>query len=153
LRFEPLDDATMRQVLLEKLPGAPDAELAAMISAVGGSPGRALGYAGLAMAELDDAMTSLAALGDANNKLRLTLAKALGLKAAQPRYEAFLDRAPTFIAAAAKARQGEGLRNAVDAYETARNLAASARALSLDAQATAYEMAGIVARLASSADT
>jgi len=153
LRFEPLDDATMRQVLLEKLPGAPDAELAAMISAAGGSPGRALGYAGLAMAELDDAMTSLAALGDANNKLRLTLAKALGLKAAQPRYEAFLDRAPTFIAAAAKARQGEGLRNAVDAYETARNLAASARALSLDAQATAYEMAGIVARLASSADT
>jgi DNA polymerase-3 subunit delta' len=100
------------------------------------------------MAELDGAMTSLADSGDSNNKLRTGLAKSLSSKASQPRYEAFLDRVPGFIAKQAEAREGASLHAALDAYDTARALAASARALSLDQQATVYEMAGIVARLA-----
>ena len=43
---------------------------------------------------------------------------------------------------------GQRLRTALESYDAARALAASARALTLDAQATVYEMAGIVARLA-----
>lgn len=148
LRFDPLDDAAMRTVLRAQLPDAPEAEIAAMIATAGGSPGRALGYAGLGLAELDDGMTSLAQRGDSANKLRTSLAKSLGVKAAQARYEAFLDRAPSFIANEAARRQGPELRRALEAYEAARSLAASARALSLDQQATVYEMAGILTRLA-----
>jgi DNA polymerase-3 subunit delta' len=148
LRFDPLDEAQMRTVLGARLPQAPAAEIDAMIAAAGGSPGRALGYAGLGMAELDGAMTSIAGSGDAGNRLRAALAKSLGSKAAQARYEAFLDRAPSFIATQAETRRGPGLREALDAYDAARALAASARTLSLDQQATVYEMAGIVARLA-----
>ena len=37
---------------------------------------------------------------------------------------------------------------ALDAYDEARAVAAAARSLSLDAQGTVYELAGIVARLA-----
>lgn len=148
LRFDPLGDGAMRQVLADALPEASEAELAALIAAGQGSPGRALGYAGLDMAALDAAMAAIASDGDPGNGARGKLAKTLALKAAQLRYEAFLDRAPSFIAAQAAARTGERLRIALDAYEAARSLSISARAHSLDAQATVFEMAGLVARLA-----
>lgn len=148
LRFDPLDDAAMERVLRARLPNASDAEIAALRRAAPGSPGRALGFAGLDLAALDEAMRAIAQDGDASNAKRVKLAKLLAAKAAQPRYEAFLDRVPGFIAAAAAGRSGASLREALDGYDAARALAASARALSLDAQATVFEMAGLVARLA-----
>ena len=148
LRFDPLDDDDMATVLRGALADASEAEIAALVKAGDGSPGRALGYAGLDMAALDGVMEAIAATGDRNNAQRAKLAKALGAKAAQPRYEAFLDRVPSFIAESAAAREGEALRTALDSYDSARALAISARALSLDAQATVFEMAGLVARLA-----
>ena len=85
---------------------------------------------------------------DPANARRAGLAKALSPKAAQARYEAFLDRVPTVIAQMAAMRHGEDLRRALDAYDEARGIAAAARGLSLDAQGTVYELAGVVARLA-----
>jgi DNA polymerase-3 subunit delta' len=148
LRFDPLDDATMTSVLHEQLPASDPAELTALIRVAHGSPGRALGFAGLDLAAIDQALAAIARDGDPSNGRRVRLAKSLALKAAQGRYEAFLDRAPAFIAGVAPERQGERLRIALDGYDAARTLAATARALTLDAQATVYEMAGIVARLA-----
>ncbi|MDP9086285.1 MAG: AAA family ATPase [Pseudomonadota bacterium] len=148
LRFDSLDEKTMGQVLRMRQPTAPDTEIAALMAAGHGSPGRALGFAGLDMAALDRAMVAIARDGDPSNAQRAKLAKALAPKAAQTRYEAFLDRAPAFIAAAAPGRQGQALRTALDSYDAARSLAASARGLSLDAQATVFEMAGLVATLA-----
>lgn len=148
LRFDPLDDAAMTSVLRDRLPAADPAEVAALVGVAQGSPGRALGFAGLELAALDQALAAIARDGDPSNTRRVKLARALALKAAQARYEAFLDRAPAFIAAAAPSRHGERLRTALDGYDAARSLSATARALTLDAQATVYEMAGIVARLA-----
>ncbi len=153
LRFESLDEAAMGQVLRAHQPAAPDAEIAALVAAGQGSPGRALGFAGLDLAAIDTAMRAIAADGDPSNALRSKLAKSLALKAAQPRYEAFLDRAPAFIAASAPGRHGQALRTALDSYDAARTLAASARGLSLDAQATVFEMSGLVAALAEPAGT
>ncbi len=112
-----------------------------------GSPGRALGFAGLDLAALEADMAAIAATGDPSNAVRSRLAKLLGAKAAQPRYEAFLDRAPSFIATRAKSLSGEGLRIALDAHQSARDLAGSALGLSLDAGATVFEMGGLIARL------
>lgn len=148
LRFDPLDDEVMADILRGQLPSASDAEIDALVRAGDGSPGRALGYAGLDMAALDGVMTAIARDGDRTNAHRSKLAKALALKAAQPRYEAFLDRVPSFIAEASADRTGDSLKAALDAYDGARALAISARALSLDQQATVYEMAGLVAKLA-----
>lgn len=148
LRFDRLGDAAMADVLRAQLDEASPAEIAALVRAGDGSPGRALGYAGLDLAALDDVMTHIARTGDPSTAERAKLARALGLKAAQPRYEAFLDRVPSFVAAAGINRTGDALRVALDAYDRARALAVSARALSLDQQATVYEMAGIVATLA-----
>ena len=150
LRFEPLDDAAVTRVLHDTLGELPAAELAALVRAGGGSPGRALGFAGLDMAAIEDDLAALATTGDPDNRIRARLARALGTKAAQPRYEAFLERAPSFIAAHARARGGEALRVALDAQAAARTLAGSALGLSLDAGATVFEMGGLVARLAPS---
>lgn len=148
LRFEPLDDAEMRRAITAARPEANDDEVSALVRSGAGSPGRALRYAGLDLAGIDAALSGIARDGDRANRQRVRLAKALSLKAAQPRYEAFLDRAPTFIAEASRIRHGEDLRRALDAYVEARELAAAARGLSLDGAGTVFEMAGIVARLA-----
>jgi DNA polymerase-3 subunit delta' len=147
LRFEALEDGHVAQILRGELPDATPDEIDALVRAGEGSPGRALGFAGLDLAALEAEMDKLATVGDPSNALRGRLAKLLGAKAAQPRYEAFLDRAPSFIAQRAKALAGERLRVALDVYAAALDLAGAARGLSLDAGATVFEMSGLLARL------
>jgi len=145
LRFEPLDDADMRVALTDA--GIAAGEIDELIRVGQGSPSQALAMAGLDIGGLDRALAELAQ-GDPSNAIRVELARVLALKAAQERYEAFLESAPSFIAAQARTRSGEALRIALDAHDAARNLSASALGLSLDAQGTVFEMGGIVARLA-----
>lgn len=148
LRFEPLAMDDMRAVLGDAMPDADRDEIDALVRAGAGSPGRALAYAGLDLAGIDAALSTIGKSGDRDNAQRGQLAKALSTKAAQPRYEAFLERVPGFIAEQAPYRAGEGLRTALDAYDEARSIAGTARALTLDAGATVFELAGVVARLA-----
>ena len=147
LRFEPLPSDQVAAILRAELPDASASEVDALVRAGEGSPGRALGFAGLDLAALEGDMAALAETGDPSNAVRSRLAKLLGAKAAQPRYEAFLHRSPSFIAERARKRSGEGLRTALDAYAEARELAGAATGLSLDAGATVFEMSGLIARL------
>ena len=147
LRFEPLGDEQVARILRSELPEVSASEIDALVRAGEGSPGRALGFAGLDIAALESDMAALADTGDPSNAVRSRLARLLGAKAAQPRYEAFLDRSPSFIAERARTRSGEGLRTALDAYAAARELAGAATGLSLDAGATVFEMSGLIARL------
>ncbi len=148
LRFDPLDEATLTRVLTDELPDASATEIAALVGAGEGSPGRALGYAGLDLAELNTTLAGIAADGDPTNAARLKLARELGGRGAEPRYEAFLERAPAFIAEAARLRTGSALRSALDAYDVARMVASAARPLSMAADSTVFELAELVARLA-----
>ncbi|MCC2976052.1 AAA family ATPase [Sphingomonas sp. PL-96] len=148
LRFERLSDADVARVIRGVMPEVSDVECDALVRGGEGSPGRALAFAGLDVAALERAMAVIAGEGDPSNVQRSKLAKALAGKAAQARYEAFLERAPSFIAIRARERTGSALQTALDAYQAARALAAAAPALSLDAQATVFEMGGILARLA-----
>lgn len=147
LRFEALPAADVASVLRAQLPEATASEVDALVRAGEGSPGRALGFAGLDLAALEADMNLIAQTGDPSNAVRSRLAKLLGAKAAQPRYEAFLNRAPSFIADRARTLSGEALRSALDAYGAARELAGAALGLSLDASATVFEMSGLIARL------
>jgi DNA polymerase-3 subunit delta' len=148
LRFEPLAREEMLAALADLLPEASGDERESLVRAGAGSPGRALRFAGLDLDQIDSALGEIARHGDRDNAERVKLMRALSLKAAQPRYEAFLDRVPTFLAEQAPYRAGPALRTALDAYDDARRIAASARALSLDAGGTVFELAGLVARLA-----
>lgn len=151
LRFSLLEHAEMLRIVGDKLPEASEEDVAVAARAGEGAPGRALRYAGLDISGLDGAIERLLRSGDPLNAERVRLAQALSGKAAQARYEVFLERAPAAIAAAARARTGPGLRTVLDAHREARELAASALGLSLDPSATIFEMTRILARLASPA--
>lgn len=148
LRFSALDDAAMAAVLRHELPEADETEIAALIRAGEGAPGRAIGFAGLDIAALDTAMDYLSQSGDPGNATRITLAKSLALKSAQMRYEAFLQRAPGFIARAAERRQGQALADAIARWEECRALASSAVGLSLDPQSVVFQIGTLIAGLA-----
>jgi DNA polymerase III subunit delta' len=147
LRFEPLGEADMSAALQAALPQASASEIADLAAVGEGSPGRAVRFAGLDVAGLDRAMESIIRSGDPDNGERVALARSLALKAAQPRYEALLERLPSRIAAEARTRSGEPLAEAVALWEKARALAGSAPRLSLDPQATVFELAGLLASL------
>lgn len=147
LRFEALTPDEVAVTLRLAQPDLDHDEISALVRASEGAPGRALRYAGLDIASLDEAIASIADEGDRDNGHRLRLAKSLAGKASQPRYEAFLDRVPAFIARAARDRSGVRLKTALDAHAAARDLSAAAIGLSLDAQATVFELAGILATL------
>lgn len=151
LRFAPLEATQVAAVVRRRMPDADPAEIDALVRAGGGSPGRALRFAGLDLGQIEAELEQLAHEGDASNAVRSRLARQLSLKAAQPRYEAFLERAPSFIAEKARQRDGAPLREALDLYDRARDLAGAALGLSLDAGGTVFEMSGLVARLAARA--
>lgn len=148
LRLSPLADDAMAAALHAPMPDADQTEIAALVAVGEGAPGRAVAFRGLDIAALDRDMAELVSRGDPTNARRAELAQSLGGRTAQPRYEAFLSRVPSVIAAAAKQRRGSELAEAVALWDRAAELATSARRLSLDPQATVFELAGLLAALA-----
>ena len=151
LRFAPLGDDAMTSALTFALPDAEPGEISALAKVGEGAPGRALAWRGLDIAGLDSAMDALARHGDPTNARRSALAQSLAPKAAQPRYEAFLARAPARIAEAAREAAPAARIEAVRLWERAVELAGSARRLSLDPQSVVFELAGLLASLAPAA--
>lgn len=148
LRLTYLDDEAMTSALEGALPEADEREISALALVGQGSPGRAVAFRGLQIDALDKAMRMIAEKGDGTNARRSELAQSLSGKAAQPRYEAFLARAPSLIAETAKGRRGAALADALALWERASELSASALRLSLDQQSVVFELAGMLAALA-----
>ncbi len=147
LRLSRLSDDPMTAALEAALPDADAREIEALRAAGQGSPGRAIAFRGLDVASLDKAMAELVREGDPHNARRSALAQSLALKSAQPRYEAFLSRMPSVVAAEAKRRRGGALAEALRLWERAQALAASAKHLSLEPESVVFELAGILATL------
>ena len=147
LRLSLLDDDAMTSALRTALPDAEEAEIADLAAAGHGSPGRAIAFRGLDIAGLDRAMEAIVREGDRTNARRVALAQGLVSKSAQPRYEAFLARAPSLIASVARERRGRDLAEAIALWEKAQSLASSARGLSLEPESVVFELAGMLAAL------
>jgi DNA polymerase III subunit delta' len=147
LRFDPLCDADMALALRANMPDIDDQNLDALIRVGAGAPGQALEFADLDLASLETAMQAIIQSGDPNNAYRSAMANALALKAAQPRYEAFLRRAPQLIAAQARACAAADVSPALDAWKAASSLAGRAVALSLDKQSVVFQMGSLLASL------
>lgn len=149
LGFQPLSDADMDAALVEAAPELDTAARQALIRSAGGSPGRALAMRDLDMPSLETALIRIAETGDPFNKERIALARALSPRAAQARYEAFLDYVPHFIARLVRARPGSSADGGADAWAEAVTLGRGAIApLQLDPAATIFALCGAVARLA-----
>lgn len=148
LRLSPLGRDEMAAALHGAMPDASPAEIAELALAGEGSPGRAVAIRGLDVEALERAMRTIAGGGDPTNQHRSALAQSLGTRSAQPRYEAFLARAPSFIAAIARTRRGSALSDAVTLWAQASELAQVAMRQSLEPQATVFEMGTLLAALA-----
>ena len=148
LRLSALSADAMTSALRAALPEANENEISSLAALGEGSPGRALAFRGLDVAALDQAMEEIAKRGDRTNARRSALAQSLSARSAQPRYEAFLNRAPSLIAREAKRRRGRALAEALGLWERAHDLAGSATRLSLDPQTVVFELAGMLATLA-----
>lgn len=148
LDFQPLGDDVMASILEREAPQLAGADRQRIIGMSGGSAARALAFAELDLAKLEDAAVSILRQGDPTNALRSSLAAELGKKAAADRYSAFLDLAPTLISRRARELRGEPLERALAAYGKARELGGVARRLSLDPASTVFELGGILADVA-----
>jgi DNA polymerase-3 subunit delta' len=151
LDFQKLEDDAMTSILRKHAPDLADAERAKITDMAFGSAARALAFAELGLAKLEDAALAILRKGDPTNARRSDLASELGKKGAAERYAAFLDLAPSLIAREARLLNGEPQERALDAYAKARELAAIAPRLSLDPAATIFQIGGILAGVAEAA--
>src|SRR5258708_6996424 len=113
-----------------------------------GSAGRAVSFAELGLAKLEDTALAILRKGDPTNARRSDLALELGKKGATDRYAAFLDLAPSLIAREARSLEGLFRARALDAYAKARELAVIAPRLSRARAATIFQIGGILAEVA-----
>ena len=149
LHFEALDDDAMTSILEAQSPGLSETERKRIVGMSFGSASRALAFAELGLAKLEEEAVAIIRQGDPTNARRSALATELGKKAAAERYAAFLELAPSLIAREARSLRGATLERALDAYAKARELAAIAPRVSLDASATVFQIGGILAEVAS----
>jgi DNA polymerase-3 subunit delta' len=145
LDFAALDDAALDTILQQARPAMTDDERRGLIPLAGGSAGRALDFSGLDLAPLAAEVVAILRRGDADNSRRSRLASALALKAAAPRYAAFLEMVPPLVAAEARRAEGARQLRAIAAYEQARDTASYAPRVSLDPAATVFTLGTIMA--------
>jgi DNA polymerase-3 subunit delta' len=151
LDFQPLDDDAMTSALENELPELSAAERADLIPLANGSVGRALAFAALDLAPIEEQALAILRDGDRTNAKRSRLVQALSGKASADRYAAFLDMAPSLIAREARNLDGAARRRALDAYARARETSRVAPRLSLDPAATVFQLGTILASVAPAA--
>jgi len=145
LDFAKLDSEAMTSILACHAPELKQGERERIIAMSFGSAGRALAFAELGLAKLEDAALTILRQGDPTNARRSDLASDLGKKGSAERYAAFLELAPSLIAREARILHGGSRARALDAYAKARELATIAPRLSLDPAATVFQIGGILA--------
>jgi DNA polymerase-3 subunit delta' len=147
LHFGALDDAAMTSILEQGSPDISDSERRRIVTMSFGSARRALAFAELGLAKLEEAALAILRHGDPTNARRAELAAELGKKGSADRYAAFLELAPSLIAREARRLRGAPLERALEAYAKTRELAAVAPRVSLDAAATVFQIGGFLAQV------
>ncbi len=148
LRFDPLHDDEMRVLLKKAAPKLREADLEALVLAGAGSPGRALQYIEVGLAELEALAREIIKTGDKDNRLKSELARKLALKAATPRYRAFLERAPSLIAEEIKSARLPSSMETIEKWREASELAAVALPKALDNQAVIFRLGSLMGDIA-----
>jgi DNA polymerase-3 subunit delta' len=147
LTFDKLDHDAMTSILAEQATELKVADRERVIAMSFGSAGRAVSFAELGLAKLEDAALAILRQGDPTNARRSDLALELGKKGAADRYTAFLELAPSLIAREARTLQGAARERALNSYVKARELSGVAPRLSLDPAATVFQLGGILANV------
>ncbi|MET0240267.1 MAG: DNA polymerase III subunit delta' [Sphingobium sp.] len=148
LHFQPLGDDEMAEILAGVVADMPEAQRRALMLGAEGAPGRALAMRDLDLAQFETVLERIASTGDPTNRERIALARALAPKAAQARYEAFIDYVPHYIARRLRSDRSAAGAGRAEAWTDAIRTGQGAITLSLDPAATIFALCGSVARLA-----
>lgn len=132
LRFAPLDDHAMRTILASRLNEASIEEVDALVHVGRGSPGRALAFGALKLADIDAQLRAIVSSGDKDNHLRGDLARKLSLSAEKRRFEAMLAQAGALAAEVARQSDGPQLARALAARDRIMEIARTAISSSED---------------------
>ncbi|GAB5489474.1 MAG: DNA polymerase III subunit delta' [Parasphingorhabdus sp.] len=148
LRFDPLSDNQMVEILRNHSAHLETQEVQSLVKAGEGSPGQALQFIDVNLSELEEIAENIMQSGDRSNVLKIDLSKKLALKAATPRYHAFLSRAPTMMAQQIKLLDRELQLQAIEKWREASELAAVAIPKALDNQAVVFQIGSLMGSLA-----
>lgn len=148
LRFSPLDDAEMRVVLQARLSDAGAEDIEALLRVGRGSPGRAMMFGALRLADVDARLRAIAETGDRDNRLRVELAKTLSGASEKRRFEAMLAQATALSAELARSAQGERLERVLAAREQIVDIASLAVGWSEDPSTVSFVIGNALAGIA-----
>ncbi len=146
LRFDPLQEESIATILRQAHPEMDSSEAAMLAAAGNGSPGRALQFAAAGLAEISDRLQAITK-GDADERQSVALARELSLKAADARYRAFLNFAPTYAARLIRTMPPVKQGRAVDMWREIVDIAQGAAPKSLEPQLVVFRICGLMARL------
>jgi len=148
VRFPRLDDAEIDAILRREAPRADDAVRQAAIAAAGGSPGVALDFVELDLAELHRLMREIADQGDPDFARRGRLAEAIGARPDRRRQLAAIDLARAVVTGRMRATDVATLPALSEAHAQLVRLAAQAPTYNFDPGLLVMEIGTLLASVA-----
>lgn len=148
LRFQPIDDAVLRDWLVAQRPLADMRQIGAAITAAGGIPGRALELVDGDTAQMEQRLLAIASQGDPDNRLREALARDVAGVAGKPRFRLLLDLAPRLLLRLARERGSAGAPQSLDCWDQVQTASRNAISGSYDPAMVAFDIGNSFASLA-----
>jgi DNA polymerase-3 subunit delta' len=148
LRFAPLTDAEITEIVAREAPEADHATRAAAIVAAQGSPGTALGFVHEELGPAFLVMQAILRDGDDDLALRGNLADALGARPGRLRLAAVLDLARAVVARELPQSSTQRQARLIDAHAALVTLSGQAPTYNFDTGLLAMEIGGLLASAA-----
>ncbi len=148
LRFAPLADAKVAEILAREAPQASEATRRAAVAAAEGSPGSALGFVEQDLGALHGVMQKLLHDGDPAFALRGALAEEIGARPNRERMQATLELARAVLAGELASAPRERQARIIAAHAELTTLAAQAPTYNFDSGLLAMEIGGLLASAA-----
>lgn len=148
LRFHPLPDETVEQILSREAPHADLATRAAAVAAARGSPGMALGFVEQDLAPVHRAMTRVLEAGDDHFEQRGALAEAIGARPDRERMQAVCDLARALVAGEVDAAPPQRQHKLIAAHAEIARLSGQVTTFNYDPALLIMEIGGLLASAA-----
>ncbi|MXO64519.1 DNA polymerase III subunit delta' [Altericroceibacterium endophyticum] len=148
LRFPQISDSEIDAILQKNAPQANPATRHAAIAAAGGSPGAALDFVEMNLAELHQLMVTILREGDRDYSLRGRLAGEMGARPDRLRQAAAIDLARSVLAGAVAEAPKAAMPVMIDAHSDLNRLAAQAPTYNFDAGLLVMEIGTLLASAA-----
>lgn len=148
LRFDPLPDAALADVLRVLTPQSDEAARAAAVAAAEGSPGAALDFVEQDLGKLHQLMLRLMREGDDQFELRGALASEIGARPDRERQQAAVDLARAVVAGELRGGSQAYQQRVIAVYEELVRLGAQLATYNFDPALVVMEIGALLASLA-----